>query len=78
MNALRTVCDNVTSNLSALGDLAGWDKLVLAVYFAALFLVGFWTLKKSGKNTKEYFLSGQSMSWWLLGFSLVATSAISH
>ena len=74
MNALRTVCDNVTSNLSALGDLAGWDKLVLAVYFAALFLVGFWTMKKSGKNTKEYFLSGQSMSWWLLGFSLVATT----
>ena len=74
MNALRTVCDNVTSNLGALGDLAGWDKLVLAVYFAALFLVGFWTMKKSGKNTKEYFLSGQSMSWWLLGFSLVATT----
>ncbi|MBR5414395.1 MAG: Na+:solute symporter [Thermoguttaceae bacterium] len=74
MEVLRNMCGNIVSNLSALGDLAGWDKLVLAVYFAALFLVGFWTMKKSGKNTKEYFLSGQSMSWWLLGFSLVATT----
>ena len=74
MDVLRNVCGNIASNLSALGDLAGWDKLVLAVYFAALFFVGFWTMKKSGKNTKEYFLSGQSMSWWLLGFSLVATT----
>ncbi|MEM6379949.1 MAG: sodium:solute symporter family protein, partial [Bacteroidota bacterium] len=35
---------------------------------------GIWVSKTSGKNTKEYFLSGQNMPWWLLGVSMVATT----
>ena len=47
------------------------------------FIIGFFTLvlgipigvsRKSGKSTAEYFLSGRSMPWWLLGFSMVATT----
>ena len=57
-----------------LGKMAGWDKAVLILYFGAMFIVGFFTMKKSGKSANEYFLSGQSMPWWLLGFSLVATT----
>lgn len=30
--------------------------------------------RKSGKNTQEFFLSGQNMPWWLLGISMVATT----
>lgn len=74
MAILNSVWNNIASNLSVMNQLAGWDKIILILYFGALFFVGFWTMKKSGKNTKEYFLSGQSMSWWLLGFSLVATT----
>ena len=74
MGFLQTAWNNIASNLSVMNGLPCWDKLVLIVYFGALFFVGFWTMKKSGKDTKEYFLSGQSMSWWLLGFSLVATT----
>lgn len=30
--------------------------------------------RKSGENTEEFFLSGRSMPWWLLGTSMVATT----
>jgi len=36
--------------------------------------IGVIVSKKSGKSTAEYFLSGRSMPWWLLGFSMVATT----
>ncbi|MDO5579825.1 MAG: sodium:solute symporter family protein [Planctomycetia bacterium] len=50
------------------------DYIILIVYFGSMLLVGFFTMKRSGKSTSEFFLSGQNMSWWLLGFSLVATT----
>lgn len=36
--------------------------------------IGIYVSKKSGKDTSEYFLSGRTMPWWLLGFSMVATT----
>lgn len=66
--------DNVTANLAKLNEMASLDKITLIVYFGAMFVVGFLTMKRSGKSAHEYFLSGQSMPWWLLGFSLVATT----
>jgi Na+/proline symporter len=74
INSLHTVWDNIASNLAVMDTMGAWDKIILVVYFGSLFCVGFLTMKKSGKSTKEYFLSGRSMSWWLLGFSLVATT----
>lgn len=48
---------------------------VLIVSFLSLFLViGIVVSKNSGKNTKQFFLSGQDMPWWLLGISMVATT----
>lgn len=66
--------ENISANLGVLSAMATWDKIILIVYFTSMFLVGFWTMKRSGKSSSEYFLSGQSMPWWLLGFSLVATT----
>lgn len=65
---------NISDNLAKLNEMQTFDKVTLIVYFGAMLLVGFFTMKRSGKNSKEYFLSGQSMPWWLLGFSLVATT----
>lgn len=31
-------------------------------------------MRKADKDSSEFFLSGRSTLWWLLGFSLVATT----
>jgi Na+/proline symporter len=49
-----------------------WSIVVgsLALCFApALFFV-----RRAGKNTAEYFVSGRSVPWWLAGLSMVATT----
>ena len=50
------------------------EYIILVVYFGSMLAVGFWTLRRAGKKSSEYFLSGRNMPWWLLGFSLVATT----
>jgi solute:Na+ symporter, SSS family len=37
-------------------------------------LIGVYTGRRSGQSSEEYFLSGRSMSGWLLGTSMVATT----
>lgn len=54
--------------------LASIDWVIIAAYFAFSLLVGLWVSRKSGENSSEFFLSGRSMSWWLLGVSMVATT----
>lgn len=36
--------------------------------------IGAMVAKKSGSSSSEFFLSGRHMPWWLLGFSMVATT----
>ncbi|MBC9795506.1 sodium:solute symporter family protein [Sinomicrobium weinanense] len=50
------------------------DYSIIFGFFALTLIVGIVVSKRSGKNTTEYFLSGRSMPWWLLGFSMVATT----
>ncbi len=50
------------------------DWGIIGSFFLIVLGVGLWASKTSGKNTSEYFLSGKSMPWWLLGFSMVATT----
>ncbi len=54
--------------------LATLDWVLIISFFAIFLLIGFLVAKRSGKNTKEFFLSGQNMPWWLLGISMVATT----
>lgn len=47
----------------------------IIIFFLVLFaLIGIYASKKAGKSSKEFFLSGQNMPWWLLGVSMVATT----
>ncbi|TAI47646.1 sodium:solute symporter family protein [Flagellimonas allohymeniacidonis] len=55
-------------------DLRLLDYILIFGFFALVLFIGIYVSKKSGKNTSEYFLSGRSMPWWLLGFSMVATT----
>ena len=50
------------------------DYLVLAIFFLSTVYIGWRTMRKAGKDSSEFFLSGRSTPWWLLGFSLVATT----
>lgn len=50
------------------------DYIIIFGFFAIVLGVGLYVSKSSGKNTSEFFLSGRSMPWWLLGFSMVATT----
>jgi Na+/proline symporter len=50
------------------------DWAVVVAYFGLTLAVGFWTARRAGRSSAEFFLSGRSMPWWLLGLSMVATT----
>ena len=43
-------------------------------FFVLSIAIGVIASKKAGKGYAEFFLSGRTMPWWLLGFSMVATT----
>ncbi|MEE8134636.1 MAG: sodium:solute symporter family protein [Gemmatimonadales bacterium] len=50
------------------------DWVVMALYGVVVVVVGLWFVRRAGSGTKEYFLSGRSLPWWLIGTSMVATT----
>ena len=50
------------------------DKSIIIFFFVLVLAIGFAVSKKSSKSTSEYFLSGRTLPWWLLGLSMVATT----
>lgn len=54
--------------------LAAVDWLFIGWYLALSIGIGLYYSKRAGKSISEYFLSGRSLPWWLLGTSMVATS----
>lgn len=50
------------------------DWVLIITFFTIVLAIGIIVSKRSGKNTSEYFLSNRDMPWWLLGFSMVATT----
>ena len=50
------------------------DKSIIIFFFVLVLAIGFAVSKKSSQNTTEYFLSGRTLPWWLLGLSMVATT----
>ena len=55
-------------------SLSTLDYILITVFFSITLFIGIYVSKKSGKSSTEYFLSGRSMPWWLLGLSMVATT----
>ncbi len=55
-------------------ELSFIDWVIIFSFFAIFIAIGLLFTKRSGKNSKEYFLSGRNMPWWLLGTSMVATT----
>lgn len=55
-------------------QLSNLDWGIIAAFFIVSLGIGLWTSRQSGKSSKEFFLSGRNMPWWLLGVSMVATT----
>ena len=56
------------------GALSTVDMLVIAVYLALMFGIGIFLSKRASRNTEEFFVSGRSLPWWIIGTSMVATT----
>lgn len=55
-------------------ELSTLDYSFIIVFFSIVLGIGIYVSKKSGKDSTEFFLSGRTMPWWLLGLSMVATT----
>jgi len=50
------------------------DWILIAAFFVLSLAIGLAVSRRAGKSAQEYFLSGRTMPWWLLGVSMVATT----
>ena len=50
------------------------DWIIIGAYFVIVIAIGIAVGRVSGKDTNQFFLGGRNMPWWLLGFSMVATT----
>src|SRR5712671_5337758 len=50
------------------------DWTAIAGYLLITLILGLYFRSRSGKSMDDYFLSGRSVSWWLAGTSMVATT----
>jgi len=55
-------------------NLTGLDWIFIGGFFVVSLVIGLMVTKQAGKDSKEFFLSGRNMPWWLLGISMVATT----
>ncbi len=50
------------------------DWIIIGAFFALSLAIGIYAARKAGRDSEQFFLSGRSMPWWLLGISMVATT----
>lgn len=50
------------------------DWVIISGFLLLSLIIGLAVSKRAGKNSSEFFLSGRTMPWWLLGMSMVATT----
>ncbi len=55
-------------------NLTALDWSFVIGFFIVSLAIGLLVTRQAGKNSKEFFLSGRNMPWWLLGVSMVATT----
>ena len=48
------------------------DALVIAAFFAILLAIPVWANRRGAQGATDFFHSGRSMPWWLIGISMVA------
>ena len=59
---------------AAVKTMVGLDWTMVGLFFLVLILIPTLASRKGASSSKEFFLSGRSMPWWLLGISMVAAT----
>jgi Na+/proline symporter len=54
--------------------LAGIDIAILVLYILLVFGIGLFLSRRASRSTEEFFVSGRSLPWWIVGTSMVATT----
>ena len=55
-------------------NLTALDWAIVGLYLVLALGIGVAAARRAGTDTRQFFLSGRSMPWWLLGVSMVATT----
>jgi Na+/proline symporter len=55
-------------------EIARLDWIIITVSVAVCFIPALFYARRAGKNVSEFFASGRSVPWWLVGISMVATT----
>ena len=53
------------------------DYAIMIAYFVAILILGTWFARRQ-KTTRDFFFGGQRFTWWLIAFSLIATTVGSY
>ncbi len=52
----------------------GLDWTIVVVSIVVCFIPALWYMRRGGSSSDEFFASGRSAPWWLIGISMVATT----
>ena len=50
------------------------DWIVVAAYFSVLLTIIWWVIREKQESTKEYFLAGRNLGWFVIGASIFASN----
>jgi SSS family solute:Na+ symporter len=50
------------------------DWVIVTCYFAGLFILVWWLIRKNQDTADDYFLAGRNLSWWIVGASIFASN----
>lgn len=56
----------------ALFTISRLDWIIIIGFISSVIIIGSWAAKRASKSSSDFFLSGRTMPWWLLGVSMVA------
>ena len=58
--------------------LTSLDLGIFLLYLLAVLGLGLWAARRGTKTTRDYFLAGDRLPWWMIGGSIVAANISSH
>ena len=50
------------------------DWIIIALYFAMLFVIAIWVIRQKQDTSSDYFLAGRHVGWFIIGASILASN----
>jgi len=57
-----------------MSQLVALDWWIVGVYFSIVFGIAFWVIRQKQSSSKDYFLAGKNVGWFVVGASLFASN----